>query len=131
MAERTEILAQAQPIDTKDETDRVRKIGPDLYTESVAINAIWRLIGEIPESKILLLVYPRKLLVAADFNINFFIKYSASSHYRVSWYRIKNKSIFPLKIYFSYSKKGANGLVPRNILFLKLQPSPSNDSESM
>ena len=44
-------------------------IVPDLYSESVTINAIWRLIREIPESKISLPVYSRKLLVAADFNI--------------------------------------------------------------
>ena len=42
---------------------------PDFYSESVAINAIWHLVGEIPEAKILLSEYSSKLLVAADFKI--------------------------------------------------------------
>ena len=44
----------------------------DLYSETVARNAIWRLFSEIPEFKILLPVYSRKLLVAADLKIKCF-----------------------------------------------------------
>ena len=46
---------------------RIQKIVLNLYSVSIAINAIWRLVGKIPEAKISLPVYSRKLLVAADF----------------------------------------------------------------
>ena len=55
------------------ETGRDRKIVLELHTESVAVNAIWRLIDKIPESKTSLPVYSRILLVAAAFKINFFL----------------------------------------------------------
>ena len=58
---------------------RVRKIVPDLCGESVAINAIWRLVGEIPEAKISLPLCSSKLLVAADFQIKFFFKRRAAT----------------------------------------------------
>ena len=44
-----------------------------VYSESVAINAIWRLVSEISGAKISLPVYSSKLLVAADFTIKFFL----------------------------------------------------------
>ena len=35
-----------------------------MYSKSLAINVIWRLVGEIPETNISLPVYSSKLLVA-------------------------------------------------------------------
>ena len=63
---------------------RARKIVLDLYSENVAINAISRLISELPKSKILLLVYSRILLVATEFKIFFFFVFVVSSRYRIS-----------------------------------------------
>ena len=61
----------------------VGKIMPDLYSESIAINAIWCLVGGIPGAEISLPVYSSKLLEAAD--LNFFFKNLAWSRYRISW----------------------------------------------
>ena len=59
----------------------------------MAINAIWRLIHEIPESIISLAVYSCKLLVAADFNIKIF--------FSSTWRRAATASLDNMSFEFS------------------------------